>query len=136
MASGWTNYAVNKILEVVLRGTSFTFPTNFYIGIFTTDPTDSTGGTEFTGYGSRKAIAVGSAAWNALSGGSTASAIDNQLTASATGGTSGANITSYGLFDASTAGNLWFWANVTTANPIVAGNPVDFPIGNITIAAI
>ena len=46
---------------------------------------------------------------------------------------SGANLTKFRMFDAATAGNLVFEANLTIAKPVMNGDPVSFPIGALVV---
>ena len=41
--------------------------------------------------------------------------------------------TAYGIYDASTSGNLLAWADLDTPNTIAAGNTVQFGVNGITI---
>lgn len=138
MASGITNFTFNLMLEKLLRGTAGTWPSTLYVALFTATPSDTGGGTEYTGWGSRLAITVGSSAFNALSGGSTANTSTLTLTSSATTGSGGSNVTQWGLYDASTSGNLVLWADVTPSGgmPVVATNPISFASGAMVIGGV
>ena len=45
----FSNYLENKVLDHVLRNTSYTSPTTVYVGLYTSDPTDAGSGTEVSG---------------------------------------------------------------------------------------
>ena len=47
--AGLTNYLEDKIWNHVFGSTTFTRPTNYYVGLLTATPSDSAGGTEVTG---------------------------------------------------------------------------------------
>ena len=47
--AGLTNYLEDKIMNHVFGSTTFTKPTNYYVGLLTATPSDSAGGTEVTG---------------------------------------------------------------------------------------
>ena len=44
-----SDYLEDKLLDHVLRGTSYTSPTTVYVGLYTTDPGDDNSGTEVSG---------------------------------------------------------------------------------------
>ena len=44
-----SDYLEDKLLDHVLRGTSYTSPTTFYVGLYTSDPGDDNSGTEVSG---------------------------------------------------------------------------------------
>ena len=47
--AGLTNYLEDKILNHVFGSTTFTKPTNWYVGLLTATPSDSAAGTEVSG---------------------------------------------------------------------------------------
>jgi hypothetical protein len=108
--------------------TSFTMPT-VYVGLYTDRyvPSDAGGGTEVSG-GSYARKSTAGSDWAAAASGSTSNAaIITFVTASGSWGT----VTHFGLFDASTAGNLLEWAALTTSKTISNGDVASFPIGNL-----
>lgn len=136
MASGISNFTFNLMLEKLLRGTAGTWPATIYLALFTATPSDTGGGTEYTGFGSRLACTVGSSLFNALSGGSTSNTSTLTLTSSATTGSGGSNVTQFGFYDASTSGNLLMWADITTPQPVSAGNSISFAAGALVVGGI
>lgn len=136
MASGFTQFYTNLHLNKVLRAVAGTWPSPIYVGLFTATPSDTGGGTEvtttlWTNY-ARVAITPATGAFAALAAGSTSnSAIVDFGTSS--GGT-GAACTQWGIFDALTTGNLFFWADLTTPQTVSSGNPASFAIGALVIA--
>ncbi len=130
-AGALTDYAENKIVDAVLRGQTLGAPATGYVGLFTTCPTDSTAGTEVSG-GSYARVAVTSSLANwagTQSAGSTTAS-------SGTGGTTSNNgaitfpaptaswgtVTCWGIFDASTSGNLWIYSALTVNKTINNGD--------------
>lgn len=136
-----TDFMENKLVDFLFRGQALgitgasaaagTGPTSLYIGLFTTNPTDSTAGTEVTG-GSYARVTVSSALANwagTQSAGSTTAS-------SGTGGTTSNNgvitfpaptanwgvVTGWGIFDATTAGNLLIYSALTTSKTINNGD--------------
>jgi hypothetical protein len=128
-----SDYLENKIIDHILRATSYTAPATTYVGLLTAAPNDTGGGTEVTGGSyARVAVTSGTGAWNATGGtdGTTenTSAI-NFPTPSAGWGT----VTHFGVYDASTAGNLLFYAALTTSKTINSGDAVSFAAGALSL---
>lgn len=136
-----SDYLENKILDHLLRATAFTAPGTVYVALFTAAPNDAAGGTEVSG-GSYARVGVTSSttAWtntqNSGSGASTGTdgtienaAAINFPTPSAGWGT----VTHWGVFDASTSGNLLFYAALTASKTINSGDAVSFAIGALSL---
>jgi hypothetical protein len=114
------------MLDHMLGKTSWTMP-SIWVGLYTAAPSDTGGGTEVTG-GSYVRKSTAGADWNAAASGSTSNA--NAITfVTATG--SWGTITHFGLFDASSGGNLIRWASLTTSKTIGSGDVASFPAGNL-----
>lgn len=124
---GFTDSYENTLLDHVFRNEAFTPPTTVYIGVFTATPTDSAGGTEVSGGGYvRQAVTFGAAS----AGSVTNSAVVEFPAATAAWGT----ITSMGIFDASTAGNLIVYGNLTASVTIGVNDILRFAAGAITVS--
>ena len=140
--SAMSDYLENKIIDWLLRGQTFTPPATVYVGLLTVAPSDSGGGTEVTG-GSYTRVAVASSLANwagSQSAGSTTAS-------SGTGGTTSNNaavtfpaptanwgtVVAFGVYDASSAGNLLFYASLTTSKTINNGDAApSFAAGALT----
>jgi hypothetical protein len=123
--SSFSDYLENAVLNHVFRNTALTAPASVWLALYTVAPTDAGGGTQVTGAGyARQQITFG-----APSGG----AISNTAAVSftATGGNYG-TVVAVGIFDASTAGNLLAWDDITSA-VINDGDTLNFPIGDIDV---
>lgn len=122
----FSNYLENKVLDHVLRNTSYTSPTTVYVGLFTTDPTDAGTGTEVSGGSyARQTLSVTTA-----SGGIVTSSADVTFPqATAQWGT----ITHLGLLDAITSGNLLMHTALTTSKSIDNGDILKISSGNLTV---
>lgn len=124
--AGKSDYLENKILEHVLKNTAYTSPTTVYMALFTAAPTDAGGGTEVsTNNYARTAITFGAASGGAISN----SGAVNFPTPSGSWGA----CTHFGIFDASTNGNLLYWGALAQTETPLSGNTVTFPIGDIDI---
>jgi hypothetical protein len=128
MAGSKSDYLENKVLDAVLNNTSLAVTTP-YVALFTATPSDSGGGTEVSG-GSYARV-NSSTSWPAASGGSCANDVAIAFpTATANWGT----VSQFGIFDASTAGNLLYWGDLTTSRTINNGDPTPtFAIGALVI---
>ena len=126
-----SNYLENKLVDHLFRAASFTKPTGLYVALFTAAPSDAGGGTEVSGGSYARAnLAPSDTNWKATQGGTTGAS-------SGTGGaTSNAvvitfpvpsanwgTVTHFGIFDATTAGNLLIWDALTTPRTINNGDP-------------
>jgi hypothetical protein len=127
--TGFTDRVAQGILNhVVGKTTIFTLPTA-YVGLFTATGTDAGSGFSEPSGGAYARVATAAADWNSATG-SAPSSISNANpvnfpTATANWG----NIIAFGIYDASTAGNLLLWdyfgaftwlpATVSAASPAV-----------------
>jgi hypothetical protein len=129
--SAMSDYLENKLVDHLFRTTTFTRPSPIYIGLYTSAPSDSGGGTEVSGGSyARVASTPSDTAWTATQGGTSGAS-------SGTGGTTDnatditfpaptANwgvVTHFGIFDASSGGNLLIWGALTTPKTINSGDP-------------
>ena len=122
----FSNYLEDKVLDHVLRNTSYTSPTTVYVGLFTSDPTDAGSGTEVSGGSyARQTLSVTTA-----SGGIVTSSADVTFPqATASWGT----ISHIGVLDALTSGNLLMHTPLTTAKTIDNGDILKISSGNLTV---
>jgi hypothetical protein len=120
-----SNYLETALVNAVLRNTSYTSPTTVYVGLFTSDPTDAGSGTEVSGGSyARKAMAFSSPSNGATSN---SSAVEfDQATAS------WGTVTHFGLFDASSSGNLLLHGALTTSKTIDDGDVFKFATSALT----
>jgi len=140
--AGKSDYLENKYIDFLLRAQTFTAPTTVYVALFTATPSDTGGGTEVTG-GSYARVAVTSSLANWAGTQSAGSTVASSGTGGQTSNNNAINfptptaswgtVTSFGLYDASTAGNLLYFGNLTSSQTISTGNTVSFPAGSLTI---
>lgn len=120
-----SNYLENKLLDHVLRSTSYTSPTTVYVGLYTSDPGDDNSGTECTGGAyARQILSV----TTATDGIVTSSADVTFPQATDSWGT----ISHIGLLDAVTSGNLLMHTPLTTSRTIEAGDVIKIATGSLT----
>jgi hypothetical protein len=124
------------LLNGVLQDPSYAGYATLYIGLSSTTPTEA--GANFTepSGGAYARVATTGADWSAATGTApavkTTTAVKTFTTASADW-VAGANLTHFGLFDASTAGNLKWWGALTTAKPVLNGDTASFAAGALIL---
>ena len=120
-----SNYLENKLLDHVLRNTSYTSPTTVYVGLYTSNPDEGNTGTEVSGGSyARQALSVTTA-----SGGIVTSSADVTFPqATSNWGT----ISHIGLLDALTSGNLLMYTALTTSKAIDSGDVLKIASGSLT----
>lgn len=121
-----SNYLENALVNAVLRNTAFTSPSTVYVGLFTSDPTDAGSGTEVSGNGYARQSSTFAAPSNGAS--STSATIEFPQ---ATG--SWGTVAYFGIFDASTSGNLLIHGALTTSKTIDNGDVFRIASGNLTV---
>lgn len=136
-----SDYLENKILDHVLRAVSYTAPATTYVALLTAAPSDSGGGTEVSGGSyARVGVTSGSGGWtNTQNSGTGASSgtdgtIENAATISFPTPSAGwGTVTHFGVYDASTSGNLLFYAALTASKTINSGDSVSFAAGALSL---
>lgn len=127
MASQMSTYLQNAVINATLRNTSYTSPATVYVGLFTSTVTAGGSGTEVSGGSyARTAVTTGAPS----SGAASNSANVTFPTATASWGT----VTYMGIYDASTGGNLLYFAPLTNSKTIDIGDVFQFSTSNITIS--
>lgn len=123
-----SDYLESAILNHVLRNTSYTSPTTVYIGLSTASMNDDASGTELSGSG----YARQSIAFDAPSSGACTNSADVDFPV-ATG--SWGTVTHYGIWDASSSGNMLAHGALTTSKTIASGDILRVGSGQVTITA-
>lgn len=119
-----SNYLENKVLDHALGTTTFTKPTTVYLALYTSSPTDADSGTEVTG----GSYARQTIAFNAASGGTTSNSATVTFTSMPA-----CTVTHFGLRDASTGGNLLYWAAFDASKSPESGDTLTIAAGGITV---
>lgn len=126
-----SDYLENKIIDWLLRGQAFSPPATVYVGLLTAAPSDTGGGTEVSG-GSYARVAVTSS----LANWAGTQAAASTTASTGTGGQTSNNgtitfpaptanwgvVTHFGVYDASSAGNLLFYGSLTTSKTVNNGD--------------
>ncbi len=134
--AGFTDATEQAILNGFFTDPAWTPPSTLYLALSSTTPTEAGGNFTEPSGGSYARVSTVAADWNAASG--TAPAIkDNGAvktfpTASADW-VSGSNLTHFGIYDASTVGNLLCWGALTVAKPVLNGDTASFAAGALVL---
>ena len=123
----FTNAYETHLLQYLLTTDSVTRPTSWYVGLFTSDPTDTgAAGTEVSGNGYARTAATFSVT------GDTASNTAGVEFPAATGGDWG-TVGWIGIMDASTGGNMLITSALTVAKSITDGDVFRIPTGDLDV---
>ena len=119
-----TNYLENKLVDHVLRKTTYTSPTNVYVALHTGDPTEAgnVGEASFSGY-ARKQLTLG-----APSNGISTNTAD--LSWDVGGNVTISHVT---IWDAATSGNPLFYGALDAAKTVASGDIFRIPTGSLTV---
>lgn len=136
-----TDYLENKLIDQLFRGQAYTFPTTLYVGLLTAAPSDTGGGTEVSGGAyARVGVASSLANWAGTQGatttvassGATGTTSNNGAVTFPTPSASWGTVTHVGIYDALSGGNLLIYAAVGTSKLVNNGDPVDFPVSQLS----
>jgi len=123
-----SDYLENEILDHILATGAYTMPSAIYIGLSTGSFGDDASGTELNGNGyTRKVIAFDAA----IAGTADNSGAVEFSAATASWGT----VSHFGLFDASSGGNLLIHGAFTAAKLIDTGDILKIAAGDLDITA-
>ena len=117
-------YLDNVVINSALRGIVYTPPVAVWCALFLVSPTPAGGGTEVAGGGYGRQTVTFGAPTNGVSTNATAVLFP---TATLAWGT----ITAFGLYDASSGGNLLYFANLSSARSVLVNDAVRFPAGQL-----
>ncbi len=136
VTSGFGNYFENAILNW-FRGTTFPVcPATVYLALFTTAPINATDGSAVEVSGTsyvRKAVTVNTTNFAAPSGAAPATSVLGANQVFATPGGSWGTVVGWGLYDASSAGDLLAYGAFTGV-AVGSGDTVEFVSGNLTLS--
>lgn len=125
--AGFSDFLEDELLDHVFRNAAYTQPATVYAALFTAAPSDAGGGTECAGTDyAREAVTFGAASSGAI-------ANSAEVDFGSTGAADWGELTHFGIYDASTAGNLLAWAALTASKTPGSGDPVKFPVGDLDV---
>lgn len=125
---GLTNFAEDLVLDWLFTSAAATRPTSWFVALYTVAPGEAGGGTEVSG----GSYARQSAAFT-VSGTAPTSAVNTSAIEFPTATGSWGTIVAAGIFDASTAGNLIAFANLTASKTIATGDVLRFNASTLSI---
>ena len=128
--SAFSNYLEDQITGWIAGTTFAAAPTATFVQLYSQDPTDA--GSATGALYSRVSIASGAGSWTRGTGnaGTITNASAFTITSSAT---ATASATHVAVWDASTAGNLLFFGQLTTAKTVASGDEVKFNASALTL---
>lgn len=118
-------YLRSALLKHAVGKTAFTMPSNKYLALFTSDPTINAVGTE---------VAGGSYARQSISWGTEANGRISNDTLITFTNLPACTITHWGIYDASSAGNLLYFGVFEINIVRTAGQNLDIVIGNLEVS--
>lgn len=124
--SALSNYSEKLLLDWLLTGEAVSRPTSWFVGLFTSTPSDSGGGTEVsTGAYVRQALTVGPA-----TSGVGTSSNTNTVSFTASGASYGV-VTHVGIFDSVSGGNLLWHGPILVSKEVLDGDGLKFDPGTL-----
>ncbi len=105
--AGLTNYLEDKIINHVFGSTTYTKPTNWYVGLLTATPSDSAAGTEVSGGSYARQVCAFT-----ITGSGIAQALNTSAITFPTATADWGVVGWVGLYDALTSGNLAAYQNL------------------------
>jgi len=125
VAGNLTNYLESKLIDHFLGTTTYTKPTNVYVGLFTVTPGEAAGGTEVTGGSYARQVA----AFGAASSGATTNSANIDFA-----GMPAATTVAIGIFDAITSGNMLLYGSLTVNKTTDAGDTLRIATGSLSVS--
>lgn len=123
-----SDYSEKLILDYLMTAGSVTRPTNWYVALYTSAPSDAGGGTELSGNGYvREAVTFAVA-----TSGTGTTSNTGAVVFTAVGGDWG-SITHMGIHDASSSGNLLWHGSLAAAKTVLDGDSLEFSVNNINL---
>lgn len=138
MAGSASDYLEKKLLDHVLGNTAYAAPATVYVGLHTDANTatqrDAGTVTEVSGGSyARVAVTNNTTNWPNASGITAAKSNANAVTFPAPTANWG-TVTSFGIYDAASAGNLLFWGDLSASRSILSGDGApSFAAGDIDL---
>lgn len=128
-----TYYSENLILDRIFGSQTLTPPATWYVGLSTTTPTQAGANVTEPSGGSYARVGVVNNKTNwgtAASGQLTNSVAISFPESTASWGT----ITHIIFYDAASAGNVWFYSQLSSSKAVASGTTVYFSIGSLTVS--
>lgn len=131
--AGFIDTLEQTILDHVLNDGTYTPPTNWFVALSTTTPTEAGGNfTEPVGNAYAR-VSTAAADWAAASGTAPATKANANAIAFPTPSGSWGTVTHFGLFIASSGGTVQIWGALTASKTIGTGDPTSFAVGALIV---
>ena len=129
-----TNYLEGEIIKHLFRTGTFTKPSVLAVGLYTAAPGEAGGGTEVSGGSyARAQLDPLDANWDAPVGGNGQTKNASALTFPTPSADWG-QVTHFGIFDATSGGNLLIYGSLNNPKTINLGDPAPtIPIGDLIV---
>jgi hypothetical protein len=140
--SAMSDYLENKLVDHLFRAQTLSAPATLHIGLLTSAPSDSGGGSEVSGNNyARVAVTSSLANWagtqaaasTTASSGSGGQTSNNAAITFPTPLGNWGTVSHFGIYDAASGGNLLFHGALTIAKTINQSDTVSFPAASLTI---
>lgn len=140
--SAMSDYLENQLIDHIFRGATFAKPASLFFALFTAAPSDAGGGTEVSGGSyARVSVSPSNANFNGTHGSTTGASSGtggNTTNANAitfpTPTANWGNVTHFGVFDASSGGNLLFQGALSVAKTVNNGDAApSFTAGSFSL---
>lgn len=134
MTAGLGDTRRDALLKQEFGNVAATPAATHYISLLTSAPTSAGGGTEATGgsYG-RVAKTNNNTTWTSGGTGAVQNGVTVTFPTASGDWSSGADLTHFGIHDASNAGNLVAWGTLAVAKPVKSGDTISFAAGALTL---
>lgn len=140
MAGSKSNYLANKVINLLLGGTAYSVPSSLWVALWDSSDgelTDSsTGGSagEISGNGyARVEISNDTTTWGSdTTNGVRTNAISVTFP-TATGAWGSTSVDQVAILDASSAGNILFWADLNVPKVVTSGDSLKFDSGDLIL---
>lgn len=126
-----SDYLENKLVDRIFRGQAFTFPSQLYIGLLTSAPSDSSSGVEVSGGSYARVVTTcalttwsgtqSAGSTTASSGASGTTSNNSPITFQAPSSNWG-TVTHFAIYDSNIGGNLMFWGELNAPKIINNGD--------------
>jgi hypothetical protein len=127
--SDYTSFSKDTALSTIF-GVAPTLPAQFYLGLFDTNNAPSPPSGELTAVDGYARQLIDFTVTGTIGVGDMQAVSSGDITFSALGACS---VASFGIFDAASAGNLWYWGDFDSATTVTMGDDVTILDTAITI---
>jgi len=129
----FTDFLETEILDHIFTDAAYSPPATLYLALSTTTPTEAGGNFTEPGGGSYARVGHGAGEMDAAASGDPSSKDNGSTINFAQATASWGTVTHFGVFDASSGGNLMMFGALTTSKTIDNGDQARFNAGDYSI---